>query len=74
MADHKFIIFNLVKRRLGSNQPLRYEASFVPFMGAVPFKVFPFKREICTSSYALGTILFSRGPFLKSKRGKTPGQ
>eukprot|EP00957_Ditylum_brightwellii_P014520 1093218-Ditylum_brightwellii.AAC.1 len=65
MADHTVIIFNLVKCHLGSNQPLRDEASFVPFMGAVPFKVFPFEREIRASGHALGTILISGGPFLE---------
>eukprot|EP00957_Ditylum_brightwellii_P065173 4943136-Ditylum_brightwellii.AAC.1 len=72
MADHTGIIFNIVKRCLGSNQPLHDEASFVPFMGAVPFKLFRFEREVRTSSYTLGTILISKSPFLKSERGKMP--
>eukprot|EP00957_Ditylum_brightwellii_P162460 12371021-Ditylum_brightwellii.AAC.1 len=74
MADHAVVILNLVERRLGSNQPLRDKTSFILFVGAILFKVFPFEREICSSGHALGMVIISGGPFFESKRRKTPGQ
>eukprot|EP00957_Ditylum_brightwellii_P034584 2622414-Ditylum_brightwellii.AAC.1 len=72
MADHAVIILNLVECCLGSNQPLCDKTSFIPFVGAIVFKMFPFEREICSSGHALGTVIISGGPFFERERRKAP--
>eukprot|EP00957_Ditylum_brightwellii_P203628 15335508-Ditylum_brightwellii.AAC.1 len=63
MTDHTVIIFNLIKCCLGSNQPLRYKASFVLFMGAVPFEAKYRALHYCSTLGSLPPkVLFSFNP------------